>query len=270
MTKHGARWRMVVDGPREGDVNMAADELMLSLVGAVPSTILRFYRWSRPTLSIGRGQRASQAVDLGCCRSLGIPIVRRPTGGQAVLHEVELTYSIASTDPRFFSDPSPYSPYTRVSSALLRGFGNIGLTVELAARMRRLDRARVDPCFLEAGFSELLYNGRKICGSAQRRFRDRFLQHGSIPIVFDAGVLAACTRSDIEALKRGATSIRAALGREPANIESHFGAGFSAEFGVELEAGTWEALELIEIDRLARDKYSTPEWNLEGDAQIGR
>lgn len=257
-----SRWRLVVDPPCDGSFNMAADELMLRIVGLRQTTIVRFYRWCAPTLSIGRSQKVDEAADREFCRRHRIEIVRRPTGGQAVLHDREITYSFASSDPGVLADPSPYGAYHRVSGAIGRGLASMGIRVELAPRMRRASSRRADPCFLEAGMSEIIYNGSKMCGSAQRRFRDRFLQHGSILVSFDPHLLAGCTRADPTVLQAGVTSIGAVLRPLPSNMEQHFVDGIRSEFGVDLLAARWTEAERSLIASIADRKYRTATWNI--------
>jgi len=242
---------------------MAADETMLEVVGRTPSTILRFYRWDRPTLSVGNSQRVAEAVDIEFCRDRGIGIVRRPTGGQAVLHDQELTYAVASSHPDLMAGPSPYAPYKRISTALAAGLATLGVPVELAPRMRRMTSHRTDPCFLEAGFSEVIYNGRKIAGSAQRRLRDRFLQHGSILIHFDPRLLAGCTRSDPASLASGVTSIGDVLEGAVPPLEPAFVRAFASSFGVQVIGSDWTPEEGGAIRELIRSKYGTDEWNFQ-------
>ncbi|MBI2840515.1 MAG: lipoate--protein ligase family protein [Acidobacteria bacterium] len=258
-----APWRLVMDPPADGAFNMAADELMLQIVGQRQTTIVRFYRWCAPTLSLGRSQKIDEAADREFCRRHQIEIVRRPTGGQAVLHDREITYSFASSDPGVLADPSPYGAYRRVSGAIARGIASMGIPVELAPRMRRSAARRADPCFLEAGMSEVLSNGRKLCGSAQRRFHDRFLQHGSILVGFDPHLLAGCTRADAAVLQAGVTSVGAELQPSPSTkIEEHLVDGIRSEFGIEFHPAPWTEAERALIEAIADRKYRMDRWNV--------
>lgn len=231
---------------------MAADEFMLELVRGSPSSILRLYAWSRPTLSLGRSQPIDLAADEEFCRRHGIDIVRRPTGGQAVLHDAELTYAVASSDPAIHSETSPYTAYRRISEALVKGFASLGIPTDLAPRGRRSATLRTDPCFLDPGYSEIICSGRKIAGSAQRHYRDRFLQHGSLLIRFDADLLAGATRSVAETLSGRVTSISEALGGDvPADLDRGFANAFSRTFGIEFIESPWSPEETPAIERRA-------------------
>jgi len=191
------RWELIVDGALDGAANMAADSHLLEQVEEShnPRTILRFYAWQRPTISLGRNQKIDTAVDPDYCRANGIDIVYRPTGGRAVLHDDELTYAVISNDSTAFGD-TIYGNYRRVSEALCRGYHLLGVPAVLAPETRKpvLVNGVDPPCFLSTSRYELTVNGRKIAGSAQRRVRRTFLQHGSLPITCNRVALAGATR----------------------------------------------------------------------------
>src|SRR5213592_3692350 len=191
-------WELIVDEALEGATNMSVDAALLDEVenSSNARTIVRFYGWSRPTISLGRNQNAGKAVDLDYCRANGIDIVHRPTGGRAVLHDDELTYAVVSNDSSCFGD-TIYGNYRRVSEALCLGYNRLGVPAMLAPDTRRinaLNNGADPPCFLSPSRYELIAGGRKIAGSAQRRTRRSFLQHGSMPITCNFEVLARATR----------------------------------------------------------------------------
>lgn len=192
-------WDLILDPPLDGETNMVVDERMLAEVERAdsPSTILRFYSWNRPTLSLGRNQKKERAVDLDFCHRQGIDVVHRPTGGRAVLHDDELTYAVASNDAAQFNGGSVYGTYRKISVALTAGYRRLGVDAVLAPDTKAhigspdgLD----DPCFVSPSRYELMCGGRKIAGSAQRRLQRGFLQHGSMPITCDRELLARATR----------------------------------------------------------------------------
>lgn len=180
---------------------MAIDAALLDEVESSPSprTIVRFYRWRRPTVSLGRNQRVDTAVDESFCAEHGVDIVHRPTGGRAVLHDDELTYAVASNDSTYFGD-TIYANYKSVSEALCTAFNRVGVPATLAPETRRAaphpsgSSGNDAPCFMSVSRYELTVQGRKIVGSAQRRLRRSFLQHGSMPISCDREKLALVTR----------------------------------------------------------------------------
>jgi lipoate-protein ligase A len=158
--------------------------------------VVRFYRWDRPTVSLGRNQKVDAAVDADYCEGRGIAVVHRPTGGRAVLHDDELTYAVISNDASYFGD-TIYGNYKRVSEALCLAYIRLGVPAVLSPETRKPasgDNGADPPCFLSPSRYELTVDGRKIAGSAQRRVRRTFLQHGSMPITCDREMLARSTR----------------------------------------------------------------------------
>jgi lipoate-protein ligase A len=193
-----APWDLILDDDLDGTSNMAIDSALLEEVEASsdPRTIVRFYRWRRPTVSLGRNQRVETAVDEAFCAEQGMDIVHRPTGGRAVLHDDELTYAVASNDSVYFGD-TIYANYKSVSEALCEAFNRVGVPATLAPETRRLaphPSGNDLPCFMSPSRYELTVEGRKIVGSAQRRLRRSFLQHGSMPISCDREKLARVTK----------------------------------------------------------------------------
>ena len=189
-------WELIIDGAEDGARNMAIDSALLDEVEGSPETrtIVRFYGWRTPTISLGRNQKMEKAVDVDyCCRN-GIDIVHRPTGGRAVLHDDELTYAVISNDTASFGD-TIYGNYKRVSEALCLGYNRLGVPAILASDTRKAPTVQDadPPCFLSTSRYELMVDGRKIVGSAQRRVRRSFLQHGSMPITCDRETLARAT-----------------------------------------------------------------------------
>jgi len=190
-------WELIIDGAIDGRRNMAIDAALLDEVvsSSRPRTIVRFYGWSRPTISLGRNQKIEKAVDAGYCAANGIGIVHRPTGGRAVLHDDELTYAVVSNDSSYFGD-TIYGNYKAVSEALCRGYTQLGVPAVLAPDTKKpgpVDANGDLPCFISPSRYELMVHGRKIVGSAQRRVRNTFLQHGSMPISCDCEILARAT-----------------------------------------------------------------------------
>jgi len=191
-------WKLIIDGAMDGFRNMAVDVALLNEAEhtETPVTIVRFYGWIIPTISLGRSQQVAKAVDIDYCRANGIDIVHRPTGGRAVLHDDELTYAVISNDTDCFGD-TIYGNYKRVSEALCLAYNRLGVPAILAPETRKVSphaNGADPPCFLSPSRYELVVEGRKIAGSAQRRLRRSFLQHGSMPITCNRLELARATR----------------------------------------------------------------------------
>lgn len=182
------------DGLHNGHTNMKIDKGIAHACGKglTPST-LRFYGWSPPAVSIGYSQRPERDIDIDYCKRYGIDIVRRPTGGRAVLHDCELTYSIIFEEGNKVILGDLQATFKVISESLIIGLRYLGIDAQLADGKRdRVDRlCNRDPaCFSSHSPYEILINGKKIIGSAQRRFQGVILQHGSILIDIDRQRLA--------------------------------------------------------------------------------
>src|SRR3989337_3700348 len=187
-------WRLIRDGFHDGLYNMAVDEAIAetSEKGISPPT-LRFYGWKSPTLSIGYSQRLNNKIDTEYCRKNKIDIVLRPTGGRAVLHDKEVTYSIASpkNNPHFPDNIS--GTYRVIGEALLKGLSFLNIEAKLTSTVSSQQSAVRNPsCFATTSQYEITVDGKKLIGSAQRRFKNSFLQHGSIPLENHHETLALC------------------------------------------------------------------------------
>jgi lipoate-protein ligase A len=235
-------WHLILDDALDGTSNMAIDAALLDEVeqASSPRTIVRFYRWKRPTISLGRNQKVDAAVDLSFCEANGVDIVHRPTGGRAVLHDDEMTYAVASNDTQSFGD-TIYANYRSVSEALCEGFRRLGVPAVLAPETRRSPTSvsGVDlPCFVSPSRYELTVDGRKIVGSAQRRLRRSFLQHGSMQIECDREKLAVATRmNDSSVLYQEMAGLAEFLPQRPSieKLTEALIAGFQSRFAIEFE-----------------------------------
>lgn len=171
-------WRLLDTPPAPGAWNMAVDAALAESVRAGGAPVLRFYRWSPACLSLGRNQPARGRYDLEALRERGVEVVRRPTGGRAVLHDRELTYSVAVPEGAL---GGPRACYAAVNRALMAGLRRLGVAAELQPRTgARAPAPSLAPCFEEPAEGEVVVGGRKLVGSAQRRERGVLLQHGSL------------------------------------------------------------------------------------------
>ncbi len=184
-------WFLLETPPRGGDYNMAVDEYLMGLSATRGVPVLRLYQWERPTLSVGRNQRLDKTVDFQACHDAGVHIVRRMTGGQAVLHGSDLTYAVsAPLDGSDFGE-SILSTYRALSRVFLLVFSELGFRPTVQTYSGRQRHALASPiCFVTPSAQEILIGGKKLVGSAQRRRPEGFLQHGSIPYAPQAEMLA--------------------------------------------------------------------------------
>lgn len=195
-----ADWRWLDTGAQTGALNMALDEALVAAVESGGASVLRFYGWDPPAISLGYAQSADGELDVEACRAAGVDIVRRPTGGRAVLHWQELTYSAIFAAPSESFGARIEQTYGVIGECLVAGLRRFGADVELERANVRTPRPRRGtaalPCFSSIARSEVKWRGRKLVGSAQRRFAGAVLQHGSIVIGPAHEQLVDCLRLD--------------------------------------------------------------------------
>ncbi len=236
-------WLYLVDPPRSGAENMQVDRTLLEWAEECPDTLtaVRFYRWSVPTISLGRNQKPQGAIDPHYCRQKAIPIVLRPTGGRAVFHHHEVTYSVVSNDPHFFPLKNISETYRLIAGALQAGLGRLGISIHLAPGSPESNASipgeGKQPCFTSPSRYELLSGSLKIVGSAQRQLRRSFLQHGSIPLRVDYARMAKALASDEALLRKKVISLVEAGGREVTFEEAcqALKEGIEETFSIQLE-----------------------------------
>jgi lipoate-protein ligase A len=234
-------WRFIDSGPAAASRNMALDEeLFREAISPIALPVLRFYTWSPAAVSLGRFQDQERAVNAGACRRRGIDIVRRITGGRAVLHCDELTYSIiARSDSDLFPNDI-LGTYKVIAAGLLAGLRELGIAAEMVSRSgRHAGMVKSSPqepaCFSSPSWYEILVKGRKIIGSAQRRVGGAFLQHGSILIGYDSVLEAEVIPGG--GMRDAVTCIRTELGREvgPDEVKQAFREGFVRALGMKFQ-----------------------------------
>ncbi len=265
-----ARWRLIVDGSGTGAWNMAVDEAIArtAATGQVHPTI-RFYMWDPPCISLGRHQPLAE-IDVERARAAGVDIVRRPTGGRAILHTDELTYSVAgpTTEPRL--QGAVLDCYLRLSEALTRGLEYLGVHVHKADATARAGPDVSAICFeVPSAYEILTVDGRKIVGSAQVRKRDWMLQHGAIPLWGDVTRLVdflALPAEEKERLRthltRRATTLSAALGREVTfdEVADALARGFAEVLNIILVPGDLTDTERELAHMIEAATYRNSEW----------
>jgi len=170
-------------GEYDGKTNMASDEDILeNAVKNGGNPVLRLYGWKSPSLSLGRNQ-SLEGINIDFCRENDIEIVKRPTGGRAVLHDKELTYSFVISERLLRNGSSVRSSYKEISSALIGAFAKLGINLEFSQRENVYTKA--DYCMKVSTGADLCFEGKKIIGSAQVRRKGYILQHGSILLEID-------------------------------------------------------------------------------------
>lgn len=247
---------------------MALDEAVSRALeeGLVPPSV-RFYAWEPPCLSLGRTQPASQ-VDWRACERDGVDVVRRPTGGRAILHTDELTYAIVAPedDPRLAG--GLVESYRRLSLALLAGLARLGLrAIHFDPLLPGSPRSANPICFeVPSSYEIIAVDGRKLIGSAQMRARGVVLQHGSLALTGDITRIARylADSPDPERVRARAVTLETALGRPVSWGEAveALVAGLSEELNLTLSPGRLTAGERGLAEHLCFTRYATPEWTL--------
>ncbi|MGB9716518.1 MAG: lipoate--protein ligase family protein [Thermodesulfovibrionales bacterium] len=253
-------WRYIDSGLSSASYNMAVDEAIAISVkkGDSPPT-LRLYGWSIPSVSIGYSQKVSD-IDFDYCKKKGIPIVRRPTGGRAILHSNEITYSFSvKTDDVLFSKNLRDS-YRKISKAFVVFFLKIGLSPDVRL-LRETRHSRSPLCFESVSYGEITIKDKKIIGSAQKRWNDGLLQQGSIPISIDREEMERVFRlqSPIEGRLVGLKEIIHQLNYEVLKniIKDSFEEVFDKAL-LKLPLSKEETSLAMELES---KKYLSPDWN---------
>jgi lipoate-protein ligase A len=199
-------WRYFPYRVFTGAENMAIDEAILRSMAqmADPHPVLRFYGWKPATLSLGYAQSYDKEVDEAACRAEGIDIVRRPTGGRAVLHQYELTYSVIAPEHDPHVSGTIIESYLKISRALLEGFHSLGIPAEMVAC--GIKEISSSACFDAPSWYELVVKGRKLVGSAQLRKDGILLQHGSILLHFEPEMLFRLLKFPSEEIRQSLLS----------------------------------------------------------------
>jgi len=250
--------RLIIQDGGDAFFNMALDEAISEAVrmGLSPPT-LRLYQWASPAVTIGYFQRASD-INMDYCSERGYKVVRRLTGGRAILHNDELTYSISSCfDSKIFTGRL-FSDYAMIGNAILHALRLCGID----ARLEKPDRQkghRSPACFKSTSYGEITVEGRKITGNAQKRFKEGLLQQGSIPLSVDRLELRRIFHEEFDDViglrdvSPGITlrDLRDALKR-----------GFEEALGVRMISDGPSRSEIRRARELQSGRYSTQRWNM--------
>jgi len=212
-----------------------------------PKRILRFYSWDAPTLSFGRMQRPPHDLLLRC-KELGIATVRRPTGGRAILHHREVTFSIIAPAAAFGSVMHSYRVFAR---AIAAGLHTLGIEAQLCQPQHKPRRGEL-LCFAAPAQCDLEVGGRKLLGSAQARQAGVLLQQNSLPLVLAHDLKGQLFGATAAEEMRVATDLTSALGRASAvsEIGDAIIAGFQSELGADFDNDVVAPAEVVAAERL--------------------
>jgi lipoyl(octanoyl) transferase len=254
--------RLVPFKRRGGRENMAIDEHLLLRHGPSGTPVLRIYGWQPPAITLGRYQ-GTDRLDLEACRHDAVPVVRRITGGGAIYHDNEMTYSVVWPDDGDSGSGCIERSFERINAFILETYRSLGLNPVYAkeCNVPGISTGRTHFCFSGNENYDILINGRKIGGNAQKRVRGSLLQHGSIPLAMDAGRVQRYFRDRIETGNFAA--LNEACGREVSSEEiiGIMTAAFSNVMGVDLSEQGLDNQEEESVRALLRERYSLDRWN---------
>ena len=258
------RWRVIDTGYLDCYSNMAIDEALLeSYDTANGLPILRIYGWKPEAFSIGYSQNPQDELDLDRCRLKKIDFVRRITGGGVIFHKSELTYSVVCSrdDLGFFTFSK--ETYRALCSFLIKTYQDLGLKAEYSLK-ESTRQTKSWFCFTERERYDILMNGKKIGGNAQRRKKEIIFQHGSIPLRSDVDQALGLLRNSPTIDKTSITSLSEALGKDISynRLKGMIIKSFAQAFGVDIVESSLNPKEKALYRFLLNEKYAKKEWNL--------
>lgn len=266
-------WGFLNTGHHNAATNMAIDEALLNWHsrGVIPPT-LRFYGWSAPSLSVGKLQRVDKRIDFSALERYNCDFVRRLTGGSAVLHDDELTYSIVVSEAHPSIPTSVREAYHILTRGILEGYRNLGIQADYAYPSREETiKGRSSVCFEQAAYYELVIDDKKLSGNAQVRKDNVLLQHGSIPMNINEEMLFDLFLFPSERMreKKRTSFCEKAIAINQITNQRHtydmlvdaFYHGFQTGLDVKFKPMTLTDAQWDEINQLAKNKYTTEMMN---------
>jgi lipoyl(octanoyl) transferase len=264
-------WRLIEHPPAQGAWNMAVDEAILeSVYNRQSLPTLRLYAWQPACLSLGHAQPFAE-VNTQVLEAQGWDVVRRPTGGRAILHVDELTYSVIAPQSEPRVKGGVLESYLRLSEALLEALRTLGLQPQANESGANHNTKALNPvCFEVPSNYEITVNGKKLIGSAQARRKDGLLQHGALPLYGDlARIISALKFSDTaaqaeaqERLLAHATTVELELGLPPGWEQAcdAFRDAFKRVLNLDLQPAQLTEDENQRAQELMQEKYAHPSW----------
>lgn len=257
-------FRLIIDRAHDGATNMARDEAISRAVSAgEQAPTLRLYGWAPPAISLGQSQRIS-SVNEAACEQAGVGIVRRATGGLAILHTDELTYSVALPIAHPLAEGDVMTSYRRIAVAIVETLKRLGVRDANADRVAKEDKAKGPVCFEAPSDYEVVGGGKKLVGSAQWRRVDGVLQHGSLPLFGDIARVCALLvdAPAAEKVREHAATLKDVLGHyvswEVAALV--WQQAFADVLDIRFTEGRLSDEENSCTDELLREKYANDVW----------
>jgi lipoate-protein ligase A len=248
------RFRLLLSGLADAHTNMSIDESIMIHVGQnISPPTLRLYGWSPPAVSIGYFQGLLEEIDLDMCKKMGVDYVRRITGGGAVFHESEVTYSLAIPQVNTIVPQNVLESYKVICGGIIEGLKEFDIEAKFVP------------------LNDIIVNGKKISGSAQTRRSRTLLQHGTLLIDTDLEKMFSILKVPSEKLKdklisdvkERVTSLNDVLQKEIEFEEvcSKMASGFKSSLNIELIKGELSETEISLASEIKKDRYSNLDWN---------
>ncbi|MFH1092785.1 MAG: biotin/lipoate A/B protein ligase family protein [Candidatus Omnitrophota bacterium] len=258
-------WRVIVSPDTDPYMNMAVDEALLQTYDFKKQTpVLRFYRWMTPAVSIGVSQKPLDALNLTFMRTKNIAFVRRMTGGEGIYHKDEITYSLVCSKNDLSLPDSVRKSFRIITDFILAAYRSWGLNPYYAGDTQEYSHGEtVSFCYSTKEHFDVMVDGKKLGGNAQKRVGDIVFQHGSIPLRLNFPMIKSCFRGDLGDIENNIISLVDACGK---NIEfnegvDRFKESFAKTFSAKMTKSFFSDHEQDLAYALCQEKYKTKDWN---------
>ena len=246
-------FRFIEHGANSAAMNMAIDQAIMESAKKSEVPTVRFYSWNPPAVSIGYFQGLTQEIDLEKCKEFGVDFVRRITGGGAVFHDAELTYSFICTEESGVVPKKIIESYKKICEPIILGLKDFGLTAQFVP------------------LNDIVVNGKKVSGNAQTRRGGVILQHGTILMQVDVDKMFSLLKVPSEKIreklisdvKQRVTSLEEQAGKKIlfSELSKSLKTGFEETFGEELIKGPLSRMEMELAEKISNERFSSKDWN---------
>ena len=267
MGKKRDKWRLILDGPRDAFMNMAIDEAIFTHAREEHSgPTLRFFQWEKPSISFGYAVKVEKELNIHHCRQQNIPIVRRITGGGVVFHQCDITFSLIFPQDIVPDGESVLDSYKFINQIFILGLKSFGITGNFYDMSRQKgDMAEGENvCFIKPTQYDVIYEGKKLVGNAQRRKKNYILNHGSLLFSNDYMKLLPCLNvANPEKMTENAITIESIMGKNAGreDVIKSIMEGFVKKLGIIFVQESISPAEQEYAERYYQEKYSTYQWN---------